>query len=74
MSLRTQRESLAVGHRWERQIAGRAGQQQVLRGGNRLLLGDQETISCDAERGMMVKAAPAAAFIVTRPTSCFNSR
>src|SRR4029077_17811897 len=34
-------------------------------GGNRLLLGDQESVSCDAESCVMVKAAPTAAFIMT---------
>ena len=34
------------------------------RGGNRLLLGDQEAVGCDAYRGVVMEAAPASAFEV----------
>src|SRR5438105_3932632 len=36
------------------------------RGGNRLPFGDQESVSCDAERGVMVEAAPTAPFKVVK--------
>src|ERR1700704_1975720 len=36
-------------------------------GGNRLPLGDQESVGCDAQRGVMMKAAPAASLIVSEP-------
>src|SRR3954468_20680112 len=37
------------------------------RGGNPHLFGDQEAIGCDAKRGVMVEAAPAAALVVPKP-------
>jgi hypothetical protein len=35
-------------------------------GGNRAPLGDQKAVGSNAERGVMMKAAPAAAFVVTK--------
>src|SRR3954447_22338960 len=37
------------------------------RGGNSHPFGDQEAIGCDAKRGVMVEAAPAAALVVPEP-------
>src|SRR3954449_13414601 len=37
------------------------------RGGNSHPFGDQEAIGCDAKRGVMVEAAPAAALVVPKP-------
>src|SRR4029450_13030130 len=37
------------------------------RGGNPHPFGDQEAIGCDAKRGVMVEAAPAAALVVPEP-------
>src|SRR6202163_4174081 len=37
------------------------------RGGNRLPLGDQESVGRDAQRGVMVEAAPSAPFIMAEP-------
>src|SRR3954470_23000786 len=37
------------------------------RGGNPHLFGDQEAIGCNAKRGVMVEAAPAAALEVPKP-------
>ena len=37
------------------------------RGGNPHPFGDQEAIGCDAKRGVMVEAAPAAALVVPKP-------
>ena len=36
-------------------------------GGNRLPLGDQEAIGCDAQRGVVMEAAPSAAFEMPEP-------
>src|SRR6516162_6245616 len=41
-------------------------------GGNRLPFGDQEAISCDAERGVMMKAAPATPFKMTEADLLFE--
>ena len=46
------------------QIPSLARRGQVLRG-NRVLLGDQELVSCEAEARVVVKAAPSPAFIMT---------
>jgi len=43
----------------------------VLRG-NRLPFGDQESVSGDAQRGVMVEPAPAAAFIVAEADLLFE--
>ena len=37
------------------------------RGGNRLPLADQESVGCDAQRGVMVKASPSAALKMAEP-------
>src|SRR6266481_2328109 len=36
------------------------------RGGNRLPLGDQESVGCDAQRGVVVEASPASTFEVSK--------
>ena len=65
MALRTQWKNLWVGNWREGQIACLAGHRNVE--GNLLLLGDQESVGCDTKRCVMVKASPAATFIVTEP-------
>jgi hypothetical protein len=35
-----------------------------IQGGNRLPLGDQEPVGCDAQRGVVVEAAPSSSFEV----------
>src|SRR4249919_1510280 len=45
-------------------MAGTARRNEVLRGGNRLPLGDQEPVGCDAQRGVVVEAAPSSSFEV----------
>jgi hypothetical protein len=67
VALGPQRRRRGVGNLWERQVAGTAGRHQVLRGGNRLPLGDQESVGRDAQRGVMVEAAPPAAFEMSEP-------
>ena len=37
------------------------------RGGNRRLLGDQESVGGDTQDGMMVEPGPAATLVVTKP-------
>src|SRR5215472_6457692 len=41
-------------------------------GGNRLPLGDQEAVGCDAQRGMVVEAAPTPAFEMPEPNLLFE--
>ena len=41
-------------------------------GGNRLPLGDQESIGCDAQRGVVMEAAPAAPFKMPEPDLLFE--
>src|SRR6202171_3894170 len=36
-------------------------------GGNRLSFGDQQSVGCDAQRGVVMEAAPSAPFIVSKP-------
>jgi hypothetical protein len=45
----------------------------LLRGGNGAPLGDQEAVGCDANRGVVVEAAPTSPFEVPEPTSCLSS-
>ena len=41
--------------------------------GNRRSLEDQESVGCDAQRGVVVEAAPTAAFEVSEPDLLLDS-
>jgi len=41
-------------------------------GGNQTPLGDQESVSCDCERDVVVEAAPASTFIVAKTDLLFE--
>jgi hypothetical protein len=61
VALQTQWQILWVDNHWEGKIARLARSGPVLRG-EWLLLGDQESVGCNTETRVVVKAAPAAAF------------
>src|SRR5436190_24286653 len=66
MAFRPQGRNLWVDNRWVRQVAGTVWWNEVYRG-DRLPLGDQESIGCDAQRGVVMEAAPAAPFKMPEP-------
>ena len=66
MPFGTQRRNLWVGNRWVAQMAGTAWRDEMLRG-DRLPLGDQESVGRDAQRGVVVEAAPSSPFEMPEP-------
>ena len=67
MPFGTQGRSLSVGNRRVAQVAGTAGRNEILRGGNRLPFGDEESVCRDAQRGMVVKTTPSAPLEMAEP-------
>ena len=66
MAFRPQRQILWADNLCVRQIARTAWRDEFLRG-NRVPLGDQESVGCDTQRGMMVEAPPSSPFEMSQP-------
>ncbi len=66
MTFRPQWRNLWVGNHRVRQVAGTTWRNEMLRG-NRLPLGDQESVGSDAQRRVVMEAAPSAPFEMAEP-------
>ena len=71
MTFGPQRQSPWIGNRWERKFLERPGGTRS-RGGNRLPLGDQESVGRDAQRGVVVEATPTSPFEMPEPDLLFE--
>jgi len=69
MTFNAHRKILVVGNRWVWEIAARL--RGELHWGKSAAFGDQESVRCDAQRRMVVKASPTSTFVMTQAQFVF---